>query len=370
MERFAYELWLKPRICHDLFHDQFAFIRLPGHGCTVALTLLLGLITAHIDKGGVARLLALDLSKAFDRVLHQVCIQRLIDAGVCKEGVAWIENYLSCRFQRVVCGHSASAWVRVTCGVPQGSVLGPILFSFFIAPLRPRCDNMRYIKFADDLSIVEFTQPNQSTKACLELGHVSEWCNVNGMLLNHSKSQYMVFGRPNSTIEVISINGNVLTRVDSLQLLGVFIQSNLKWNLQVDYAVSRASRSLFGILQLSRASCTPILMWHVYTALIRSILTYAFPACCGLPDCLFSKLEKVEKLACRMMQTRASVTLSEFCNSLCVALMRAVNIFPSHPLRELFIERFHPSTRTKFHLIAPLARTAKYGRSFIRFYNC
>ena len=186
---------------------------------------------------------------------------------------------------------------------------------------------------------------------------------------NNTKTQMISFGNISPTLSPVLLNGVTVTRSDKLKLLGVTVQSNMKWDIHVEQVCKKASKCLFMIVQLKRSRVTKRTLLTVYYTLIRSILTYAFASFCNLSAHLMAKMVRIEKIAHRIMGFAPEVTLDKFCYKLCRSLMLDVIRNSNHPLRQLFEERCLRVTRTTCSLRQPLGRKSRHARSFIRFFN-
>ena len=135
-----------------IFHDyMFAYRKF--HGCPAALLTLTEDWRAELDNRKVIGAVAIDLSKAFDCLPHELLLEKLKFYDVNDNSVALLRNYLSCRYQRVKLGHTFSTWMGVSAGVPQRSLLGPLLFNIFMNDLAFAIRDCRLISYADDTKL-------------------------------------------------------------------------------------------------------------------------------------------------------------------------------------------------------------------------
>ena len=154
-----------------------------------------------MDRGDVGVLVLLDLSAAFDSVDHATLIERLsITCGLNEHALSWISSYLHGRTQQVVYNNSTSNMAAVTCGVPQGSVLGPMLFTLYIADLAPLIERHQLVPnlYADDKQVAGYCKPSNvsslqnSVSDCLT--EVSDWMRSNRLQLNTGKTEVIWVG--------------------------------------------------------------------------------------------------------------------------------------------------------------------------------
>ena len=143
----------------------------------------------------------LDMSKAFDTIDHTILLKKLSYYGIQHESLNLFENYLSERYEYVSVGNATSTHCKIHTGVPQGSILGPLLFIIYINDIHTATDAFKFILYADDTTLISNISKFKSTNVQNgisknindELGKISNWLAVNKLSLNASKSNYMVF---------------------------------------------------------------------------------------------------------------------------------------------------------------------------------
>ena len=168
--------------------SQFAYISRPGSGPVSALVLAYHKIVEFLDKSlGAVRLLSVDFSKAFNKLLHSCIVSACVDFELPSYAINWIASFLSGRKQRVFVDGRASSWSSVTSGVPQGSILGPILFCLAVDSLSPVCDNSHIIKYADDVSVFHFVRNQTQDMLQLEWDNLVQWSHTMHLPLNFLK---------------------------------------------------------------------------------------------------------------------------------------------------------------------------------------
>ena len=198
-------------------------------------------IRRNAHAGRLTGALFVDLKKAFDTVPHKELISKLECFGFVDNSIAWVTNYLSNRSQVVSLGTNLSSPLAVENGVPQGSILGPVLFTLYINEL-PSCINFsNVIMYADDTVIFFFSSAQLmeiELKLNMELTSLSEWLCGNRFLLNLKKTEFMVFGTQQSqAIDGIDITlgGESVRCCDAFKYLGVRLDSSLSLNQHIDH---------------------------------------------------------------------------------------------------------------------------------------
>uniref|UniRef100_A0A8C3HZR7 Reverse transcriptase domain-containing protein n=1 Tax=Chrysemys picta bellii TaxID=8478 RepID=A0A8C3HZR7_CHRPI len=201
----------------------------------------------NVDKGDPVDIVYLNFQKAFDKVRHQRLLRKLSCHGIKVKVLSWTENWLKDREQRVGINGKFSEWRGVTSGVPQGSVLGPILFNVFINDLEKGVKS-EVAKFADDIKLLKIVK----TKADCEelqkdLTKLSDWATKWQMKFNVDTCKVMHSGKnnPNYTYNMMGAN---LTTTNQEKDLGVIVDSSLKTSTQCAEAVKKANRML-GIIK-------------------------------------------------------------------------------------------------------------------------
>ena len=256
-------------------------------------------ISAHRDSGHHVSACFFDLSKAFDRVWHPGLLKKLFHYGVEAEAHIWLTGYLSGRRQRVQVDGTVSPWLGVPAGVPQGSVLGPLLFLTYTIDLPNACinDDTTCGQFADDTALIASTSSPQQTELQLQRAVTSaaKWLNDWHLLVNIDKTVTMTFyhdNRPPAHLPTIFLNDSPLKTVRQQRHLGVIFQHNLQWSTHVNNIINKSLKVLHMLTKL-RNSLNSSALSYLYCTYIRPILEYACIAVTPLPHNILDRLERI-----------------------------------------------------------------------------
>ena len=198
-----------------------------GYSCTINLLVFLETVTAKIDSKHNVDAIYLDLAKAFDKVPHRRLLLKLRAHGIGGLVGSWIKSWLTDRWQKVCLKGSYSSWTRVWSGVPQGSVLGPVLFLIFINDIDMAVSS-NVLKFADDTKLYRVVDCQQEgQKLQKDLDGVCEWAEDWKMMFNTEKCKVIHYGKSSINFKY-SMHGKLLEEVTSEKDLGVVITKDLK----------------------------------------------------------------------------------------------------------------------------------------------
>lgn len=248
---------------------------------TTALLKFTNDIFSSFDKGQLTGAIFIDLSKAFDMVDHYLLLDKLFSIGLSHQAVLWFNAYLHNRRQYVSFYGSQSDYLVVDKGVPQGSTLGPLLFSIFINDLPHLCTNCSVHLYADDTVIYTANSNISQIQHSLQLdfNSVQQWLHNNRLLLNQKKSCSMVFGTRHThpyhlNLPILFADGSPLHKVDSFKYLGLWIDPELSFKPHIDFIIKRTYGCLSSLYRSINCFTLPIRK-RIISQLILPIIDYA-----------------------------------------------------------------------------------------------
>lgn len=281
------------------FPNQHGFRR--GRSCETQLFEFTTDLHLHLDSRFQTDVIYLDFAKAFDRVAHRRLTAKLACLKLDPLVLSWIECFLTNRSQFTVIDNFKSSSSPVLSGVPQGSVLGPLLFLIFINDL-PNSILSSIRLFADDCVLYRrISSQNDQLILQEDLNKIVNWCSLWLMSLNISKCQYMCVTRKRQIINhQYSINSSALTQVDSYRYLGVTITNQLTWCAHITNLIKDCSKSL-GLLKRSIFLSPVPVRKLAYETFIRTKLEYASAIWNPHQSYLINSLEAVQNRAARFI---------------------------------------------------------------------
>jgi len=230
-------------------------------------------VTEIYDETKAVDLIYLDFQKAFDKVPHERLLKKVEALGITGNVARWLRNWLTDRKQRVCVGQGKSQWTTVTSGVPQGSVLGPLLFIIYINDLDTDIIS-KLTKFADDTKLC---YKADCTQDCLilqrDLDRLVDWSDKWQMNFNIEKCTVMHIGSHNRS-SAYMMAGQQMTEVDQQRDLGISISKDLKWKNQVEASCKKGNRVL-GYISRNFHYKSRDIMLPLYTSLVRPQMEYA-----------------------------------------------------------------------------------------------
>lgn len=297
------EAFIKDKIVEYL--DENEIIKETQHGfrkgrsCLTNLLEFLDVATESFDRGKQLDVSYLDFSKAFDKVPHKRLGLQLKNHGIRGNILKWVETWLSGRQQRVILNGTKSGWKEVNSGVPQGSVLGPLLFIIFVNTIDDHVDS-KVLKFADDIKIARVIERDHDLEIFQsDLNRLVKWAEDWQMKFNLKKCKIMHIGRAGSR-NSYEMDGQKLQRIEKERDLGITINSSLTAADQVTEARRKALKMLGAIYRNVSYKSAEVIK-KLYCAYVRPLLEYCIQAWSPTyeKDCWL--LERVQKRATKMI---------------------------------------------------------------------
>ena len=229
-----------------LFQNQFGFRK--NNSTTSALLQITEKIKESIDNKKYGCGIFIDLSKTFDTVNHEILLRKLEHYGIRGVVLDWFNSYLSNRKQYVYLNGESSQLENITCGVPQGSVLGPLLFLIYINDLPNISEVLQFYLFADDTNIYYENESIIKLEKIInhELKKLYTWLIVNRLSLNIDKTNFLVFHPYNKPVMqriTIKIHKHAITEKSQIKYLGIMIDATLTWKAHIEKICKTISRS-------------------------------------------------------------------------------------------------------------------------------
>ena len=223
-----------------------------GYCTQHALLLLIETCNKSIDSGGIAGAVLTDLSKAFDCLDHELLIAKLNAYGFSRSALLFVRSYLDNRKQRVKVNGSFSTWTKTSLGVPQGSVLGPLLFNIYLNDLFLFLEETEVCNYADDTTNYTCGPNVENVLAKLENDAlvISEWFPNNRMKLNEDKCHLMIFGGKSNEVSVKIGEASVKESKEE-KLLGIIFDQTLSFKQHVRALCKKASQKLHALARIS-----------------------------------------------------------------------------------------------------------------------
>ena len=268
----------------------------------------------YLDKnGGIAGAILMDLSKAFDTINHELLIAKLEAYGFDNRALHIVFDYLSDRWQRTKVNTSFSTWAELLCGVPQGSVLGPILFNIYINDLFYLFTNTHICNFADDTTLSACSINLEELLHNLEYDTLSAiiWFDNNYMKLNQGKCHFLISGN----VEHLwaKVGDELIWESKEQKLLGVTIDKNLNFNSHLSTVCKKAGQKVSALARIAK-----LLPFHKRSLILKTFIESQFSHCplvwmfCSRE--MNRKINHVHERALRIVYNDYQLTFDELLN--------------------------------------------------------
>ena len=292
-----------------LYDSQYGYRK--EHSTETACLEIIDKLNKQLDKKEIPLCIFIDLSKAFDTLDHRILLSKLKYYGMDDISLYWFKSYLSNRHQFVEIEGYKSKLKQINTGVPQGSILGPLLFIIYMNDINFVSNTFEAIIFADDTTLNSvlslFSKHDKSNLSGIinkEINKLYDWMKANKLSLNIKKTKYMVFRYPQKSRHSlpklsIKINDVIIERVDQFKFLGIIIHETLSWKFHTDMIRMKISK-VVGVMRRLRNYISTQVLLKIYNALILSHLHYGI-LCWGFTG---PRLFKVQKKAIRVICKR------------------------------------------------------------------
>ena len=286
---------------HDLISvDQSAFIK--HHSTQTLLHKVTDNWYENIENGLITGVCYFDVAKCFDSISHEVLLFKLEKYGIRGTEHCWFRSYLTGRMQATLCNNTLSNFNMVKAGVPQGSILGPLLFILFMSDLPIGISEI--FKFADDTMINVSAESVYEVNEKLQcnINKVHTWFNHNRLKLNVNKSCAMYVGTRQklannlTSNEKLTINDNELMINESYPYIGLTVDSTLSWNNHIDMLCKKLSIRVGVLYRLSQILPKPCLITLYYT-LVQSVIDYGLTVCSHTSQSNIVKIQRFQNRA-------------------------------------------------------------------------
>ena len=294
-----------------IYNSQYGFRIL--HSTELAALELTDRVSQNLDNGELPLAIYLDLSKAFDTLDHEILLSKLKYYGIDGIALNWFSSYLKNRSQYVHFDGTNSSLGSISTGVPQGSILGPLLFLIYMNDIAEATDNFHSVLYADDTTLTEplssfnlVIDSNKIDKKVMEsninkeLDNIYKWLCVNKLSLNIPKTKFMIFHHRQKNIENIIpslfINNHPIEKVADFNFLGITVDEHLNWNSHIQKIANKISRNI-GCLNRLKNFLPLYTLKLLYSSLILPHLQYGILLWGFRTDRLF----KLQKRAVRII---------------------------------------------------------------------
>ncbi len=287
-----------------LSNSQFGFRK--HHSTETCILSMLDKIYRNLDQGKLGGVVFLDLKKAFDTVNHSILLRKLSSIGVSPHSLLWFQSYLYKRVQSTKIEGVSSSQCEVKHGVPQGSILGPLLFLIFINDLNQIIELCGTSMYADDTALFYFADDLEELKVSLQydMQTISYWMRENRLSLNVAKTKLMLVGSRVRLTRAgnftISLNGEMLESVTSFKYLGMILDPQLHFHSHIDRLVDKTTARL-GLLYKTRWLFDQATALMLYKSIISPHFDYGSVLYEVAPQYQLKRLQVIQNAAARLI---------------------------------------------------------------------
>ena len=334
----VYDYFVENKLLYD---SQYGFRK--RHSTELAALEFIDKIATHLDQGKLPLAIFLDLSKAFDTIDHSILINKLEYYGIKGNALNWFKSYLQNRKQFVQYKDSISDYSTIQTGVPQGSILGPLLFIIYMNDIARVTKSFHFTLYADDTTLLEplcsFTLNQNLESGVLseainkELKLITDWLCLNKLSLNAKKTKMMIFHHRQKNIARIKlkllINNTPIECVSEFNFLGVVIDKHITWNSHIQ-KISGKIACIAGTLTRLKRFLPKAILKIIYNALIQPHLNFGVL----LWGSNTKRIYKLQKWALR------AITCSKY-NAHCMPLFKELKLLRIQDIYKLNMLKFY-----------------------------
>jgi hypothetical protein len=287
---------------------------LSGRSTLTALHTIVDDLIENIDKGYVNAVCALDMAKGFDTINHKILLHKLAFYGFDDLAIAFFNSYLSGRLQKVKGNKSISSELPINIGVPQGSILGPLLFLLYVNDLPSIFSSCKCHMYADDTTLYCKARTIGEAERCLQenLTLLSKWLDKNKLIVNAAKSNIVIIGTKTKISDFVlsvSLNDACLEQTNVIKLLGLYVDNTLSWDMHVNNLLNSLSPKV-GLLHRLSTFLPKSHLVQIYTALIQSNFDYALSIWGNSFNSVIMPLQRIQNRCARICTSNYDYNVS------------------------------------------------------------
>ena len=350
-----------------------------GYNAQYALTAMIEKWKESLDKKGNAGAILMDLSKAFDTINHELLVAKLAAYGFGDNALNILSGYLTNRWQRTKINTSFSSWKELLTGVPQGSVLGPLLFNIYINDLFSCLHNTHVCNFADDTTLNAFDKSLKELLYNLEYDTLSAivWFRDNFMKLNEDKCHFLITGNFHEHL-FTKVGGELIWESTEEKLLGITIDKNLNFNSHLAKLCQKVGQKISALARIAK-----LLPFHKRKLLLNTFIESQFSHCplvwmfCSRR--MNRKINDLHERALRLVHTDNTSSFNELLvkdksisihhrniHRVAIEMFKVINQLCPSIMCEMFKLYIGPSTRSKKMFVKPKSNTVYKGDNSLR----
>ena len=369
----------------EKFLSPYLFGYRKGHSTEECLLVMIERWRKALDEKKCAGAMLTDLSKAFDCLSHELLIAKLGAYGFDNSALKYVYNYLKDRKQRTKVNESYSSWREIKYGVPQGSILGPLLFNIFINDIFYFIDKTNIANYADDNTIYAIKDNNLDLLQILnkETSTVFDWFKVNEMKPNSNKSRLIIASNSNnkySSLSYIYLDNDLIESEETVKLLGVEIDEKLNFNDHITTILKKGNQKLHALMRISKYLNEDKLKLIMKT-FIESQFNYCPLLWMNHSRQINNKINKLHERALRVVYKDDDLTFEQLLHrdssmtihernlqKLAIQMYKVKNQLCPLPVQQLFKKHENEyNLRNQGFWELPKVRTTYYGIETIRY---